>query len=1060
MFQGRNLRFWFGLLLFLSSSVAFARPLNVSGLDSMLIAGDWASLYIDSSGFASIQEIQKKSEDQFQNGLATPLTLSSSLGVYWLQMELSSATRKSIVIEIASSFIDEFQLHWQDSLGNWNQIQSGVQVEENRKAFDHWNASVPMLVPSGTPQKVYLRIQLSGNAVAPIRVWDRTAFLAYNHSQMGLIGFFYGILIGAVLLVLLSYLIFKERIAFSYMFLLVAWMLFIASESGVGARFFFPDWFKQLAGFQMPISVQLLAMAFLEFARRSMRLSEESPLWNRMVIMAVMVLGLTIPLGIIWNAVISESVLAIESLVATCLLVVVILQRIRGKADTREVALGLGIPLFIAFAYALDRLLPGTTNTVQVEWLYWSLLTMVVLVGRGLLRKLQWMLQEKVRLHQEIVENLKKADELKDAFLANTSHELRTPLNGIIGIAEALRHDPSGSIPLKAKRNLDHVIRCGRRLSHLINDLLDHAKLKRGEISLEIKALELRPIVGVTLSIIAPIAKRKGIELRNRVPSELPLIKADEDRLQQILLNLLGNAIKFTEEGWVEISAKLSNGMIEICVADSGIGIPVEQHSSIFEMFHQVDTSISRNFGGTGIGLSLTRRLVELHHGSIHVSSQVGKGSEFYVCLPIGSGQTGGISIIHSEFVDEGSEILEDIHGQVNQDAPLVVVVDDEVVNLQIMQNILVPAGYRVKLFSSGAEAIQYFEKGERPELVLLDLMMPIVSGYDVCLQVRQIWNASLLPIVFMTAKSQSKELKKALELGANDFLPKPYEKEELLARIRLHLQVSSINRGYARFVPHEFLEHMQRSDIIQVNLGDQSEQNVAILYVDIRDFTRHSEQLTPAHTFDFLNDYLEVMAPRIRKAGGFVSRFIGDAILALFPGGCEQAFHAARSIHQGLQLLNHQQDDEKKIRIGIAIHSGKAVLGTVGFQSRMDVAIVSEKVQLVMELERMNKVFGTTLIVAEEARSDLTEDVYDRILGFVGRGGSAFYQIWQGEEPPEWWEYREEFESLVQEFWFGDSELVQLQFQSLLERYPEDQAIRAYTNSAQLEAWIGDFVK
>ncbi len=1027
----------------------------------MMIAGDWAAVHIDSSGLNSIHDILKKPDDQFQNGLATPLSLSSNMGVYWLQLEMASATRKSIVLEVASSTIEEIQLYWQDSTGNWMQNLSGVQVEASEKAFDHWNAAVPFLVKSGSPQKFYLRIRVSGHVVAPLRVWDKMAFLAYNHSQMGLIGFFYGILIGAILLVLLSYLIFQERIAFSYMFLLMAWMLFIASESGVGARFFFPEWWKNLSGFQMPISVQLLAMAFLEFARRSMRLPKESPQWNRIVTFAVMIMGLSIPLGILWNSAISETLLALQSLLATLLLVVMILQRIRSQVETREVALGLGIPLFVAFAYALDRILPGQSSVVKIEWLYWSLLTMVVLVGRGLLRKLQMMLQEKLRLQQEIVENLQKADELKDAFLANTSHELRTPLNGIIGIAEALRHDPTGSIPLKAKRNLDHVIRCGRRLSHLINDLLDHAKLKRGEISLEIRSLELRPIVGVTLSIVAPIAKRKGVELRNRVPSELPLIKADEDRLQQILLNLLGNAIKFTEQGWVEIRAQQLNGMVEICVADSGIGIPKEQHSAIFEMFHQVDASISRNFGGTGIGLSLTRRLVELHNGSIRVSSQEGKGSEFFVHFPIGTGQTGGISIISSDFIDEGMDVLEETLGQENKEASLIVVVDDEIVNLQIMQNILVPAGYRVKLFTNGTDALHYFEKGELPDLVLLDLMMPIVSGYDVCLQLRQTYNASLLPIIFMTAKSQAKELKKALELGANDFLPKPYEKEELLARIRLHLQVSTINRGYARFVPQEFLEHMQRSDIIQVNLGDQSEQNLAILYVDIRDFTRQSEQLTPAHTFGFLNDYLEVMAPRIRDCGGFVLRFMGDAILALFPDGCESAYRAAKSIHQGLQILNKQQKDVgRQIRIGIAIHSGRAVLGTVGFQSRMDVAIVSEKVQLVMALERMNKIFGSTLIIAEEARGELVGEYYDRMLGFVGLGGSAFYQIWQEEGPPEWWEYREEFEGLVQEFWFGDSELVQMQFQSLQERYPEDKAILAYTNPVQLEAWIGDFVK
>lgn len=399
---------------------------------------------------------------------------------------------------------------------------------------------------------------------------------------------------------------------------------------------------------------------------------------------------------------------------------------------------------------------------------------------------------------------LKQLDKLKDEFLANTSHELRTPLNGIIGIAESLKDGATGVLPADTQKNLAMIVSSGQRLSALVNEILDFSKLRHNNIELDLKALALHDIADVVLTLNQVLAKRKNLRLINQIDDQLPLVAADENRLQQIFYNLLGNAIKFTDHGEITLSAKVEDNRVWVCVADTGIGIASDQLSHIFDSFAQADGSDSRRYGGTGLGLAITRQLLALHGGDISVESERGQGSRFYFSLPLadaGMAQADEkkstlnhlmsvpLDVDDSVIVPDAPHVLNPYDDQDNNQFNILVV-DDESINRQVLVNYLSLHHYQVEQAHSGQQALEKLATGYMPDLVLLDVMMPQMTGFEVTRTIRQSkGKIARVLIVLLTAKNQVENLVTGLDVGANDYLTKPISKEELLARIRTHIR-------------------------------------------------------------------------------------------------------------------------------------------------------------------------------------------------------------------------------------------------------------------------------
>lgn len=593
--------------------------------------------------------------------------------------------------------------------------------------------------------------------------------------------------------------------------------------------------------------------------------------------------------------------------------------------------------------------------------------------------------RKRTEIEKQRVTELQKIDQLKDEFLANTSHELRTPLVGIIGLTESLKDGIAGKLPKVALENLDMIANSGKRLSHLVNDILDFSKLKNKDLILSQRPVDIYALSTIVLQLSNPMLKDKKLKLINSIPKEVPLVNADENRLQQIMHNLIGNAIKFTQKGYVTLLTEIKKDMLSISVSDTGIGIPKDKLETIFNSFQQADGSTQREFGGTGLGLSVTKQLVELHGGTIDVTSEEGKGSIFSFTLPISNEKRDDIkekNYTSSDFVHTLSASKEDLmpakqKSKSNDEALKILIVDDEPINRRVLENHLTVAGYDVTEVSSGKEALELLQGQTSFSLVLLDVMMPGISGYEVCEKIREQFSASYLPIILLTAKNTVNELVIGFNSGANDYLTKPFSKNELLSRIKIHINLNTIHRATSKFVPSEFVKSVGKESITDVRLGDHIEKKVTVLFSDIRDYTSLAEDMTPEQNFKFVNAYVGRMGPLIRENEGFVNQYLGDGIMALFPHQAEHALDAAIEMQRTLALYNKRRVEEKgykPLSVGMGLHTGPLIMGIIGDANRNDPAVIADTVNSAARVEGVTKYYGANIIISENSLKSMKD--------------------------------------------------------------------------------------
>jgi signal transduction histidine kinase/DNA-binding response OmpR family regulator len=365
-------------------------------------------------------------------------------------------------------------------------------------------------------------------------------------------------------------------------------------------------------------------------------------------------------------------------------------------------------------------------------------------------------------------EELKRADETEKRFLANMSHELRTPLNAILGFAELLIDERDGAIGSERRRTfLETIHRSGKHLLALINDILDLAKVDAGQMTIEAESLLAAGVVAEVLGLVEPLARQRGIALEAKVGSSIRIM-ADPGRFKQILLNLLSNAIKFTDEGGrVGVSTRRQRQVVRFEITDTGIGIAPEDQKRLFREFQQLSAGPDRRQQGTGLGLVLTKRLVELHGGSIGVSSAPTKGSTFWFTMPVAA--TAATSL-EPPAKEQQNDVAE----------PLVLVVEDDPTAAQLLVHYLSSAGYRTEVAIDGVEAL---EKAMRlqPDAITLDVLLPKLDGWDVLAQLKHEKKTVDIPVVVVSVID---ERSRGRALGAADYFVKPVSRDALIARL------------------------------------------------------------------------------------------------------------------------------------------------------------------------------------------------------------------------------------------------------------------------------------
>ncbi len=681
------------------------------------------------------------------------------------------------------------------------------------------------------------------------------------------------------------------------------------------------------------------------------------------------------------------------------------------------------------------------------------------------------------------LDTLRDVDRLKDDILATITHTLKTPMQGIIGIVSSLIDGSAGLLSGRAQDSLQMVLSSARKLSELVGEILDYSMLRNTNTPLSIRPLNVRRLAESVAQMVRPQLVEKELSLELRIPENLPPVMADVLRLQQVLFHLTANAVQYTREGSVSIWAELQDGSVRIGVSDTGIGIPQDKLEAVFEPFTQTETEMVRRSQGAGLGLAIARSLIQMHGSTISVRSEPGTGSTFSFLLDAGEEAQDDSPEEDLEPVEEENgnghapaqeEVT--IKGIVGEKDVSILLVDDEPANLHVLASVLALKQYSVVFARSGEEAFRMLARGDRIDLIIIERRMPDMSGYVFCRKLRQNYPMNELPVLMVTGKHHVSALVKGLGSGANDYLLKPFSREELYSRITTHLKISRLHRSFTRFIPMEFLRHLGKLSIDEVHLGDNVQKEMTIMFADIRGFTEMSENMSPEDNFRFLNSYLTRVGPVIRRHGGFVDKYIGDAVMALFSEGVDEALHASIEMQTVVADYNRIRIEGgwKPISIGIGIHTGHLMLGTIGEEERLEGTVISDSVNTTSRIESLTKFFGTSILISERTfmlLADPTKFEY-RFLGKIQVKGRrqyvSIFDIFNGD-PEDIVELKRktqsEFERAVHLYFNREFTAAAMLFRKVLAVHPTDKAANYYLQESTYyetngtpEEWNGIF--
>ncbi|MDD2563616.1 MAG: ATP-binding protein [Salinivirgaceae bacterium] len=375
-------------------------------------------------------------------------------------------------------------------------------------------------------------------------------------------------------------------------------------------------------------------------------------------------------------------------------------------------------------------------------------------------------------------EQAERSVKAKERFLANMSHEIRTPMNGIIGMAGLMLDTPLSSTQ---RSYLDNINTSAESLLVIINDILDFSKIEAGKLEFDSSPFELNTLIKKTTAPHIQKAATKKLPLKIKIPDNIPVLLGDETRLNQVLTNLLGNAIKFTEKGYVSISVKIvdktSNTVsLKFSVIDTGIGINKEKLNDIFHSFNQESSSTTRRYGGTGLGLTISKQLVELQGGQMNVKSRKGLGSEFSFTITF--------DISEKPLSPENPKKYEILENSIRSKVRILLAEDNQI-NQLLALSLLQKHGFKIDCAENGVEVLTLLDKNHY-NLILMDLHMPEMDGYTTTTHIRNELNApnNVIPIIAVTAAAIKGEKERCLSVGMNDYISKPYQPNELISKI------------------------------------------------------------------------------------------------------------------------------------------------------------------------------------------------------------------------------------------------------------------------------------
>ena len=408
-----------------------------------------------------------------------------------------------------------------------------------------------------------------------------------------------------------------------------------------------------------------------------------------------------------------------------------------------------------------------------------------------------------------------------------------------------------------------------------------------------------------------------------------------------------------------------------------------------------------------------------------------------------------------------------------------VLVVDDTPENIDVLYGVL-NKDYKVKAAPNGLKALKIAQGEKPPDLILLDIMMPEMDGYEVCERLKEDERTRDIPVIFVTAKTETEDENKGFEVGAVDYIIKPISPPIVKARVKTHLalkragdalkdqnrlleqkvkertsDLTALNQRLECFVPREFISLLSKKSILEINLGDQVHQEMTVMFADIRGWSTLSEAMTPQKNFQFLNDYLSYVAPVIKRQDGFIDQYYGDGVMALFPGSPDDAVMAAIDMHRAVGEFNEQREKEgfQPIGIGVGLHTGDLMLGIIGNAERMQGSVVSDAVNLAARLEGLTRIYGSSITLSEPTLKRLKGNHYKhRFVDKVQVKGKtetvSVHEVFDGD-PASTLKLKEqtkgEFEKGLASYYARKFSEASVSFDRVLQQDPEDKAARIY---------------
>lgn len=814
--------------------VGKGHALDLTSFVGGLVPGHEMFLLDDADGNLSFDEarLQLQTLGQAWKGQGHP-NLGFRRGALWVKLELTNRLEEESQRVAFTNFTNlaRIDFYYQDADGVWQTRAAGSSLPFRDRDLMHRSINFEFPVFPGQVQTLYFRVESSGSLQLPLAVGSEEYFFAEAQRSLLIAGLYYGFML---MISLFSFYVWysSRETGFLYFGILVVCGGFRSlAAQGLAYQFLWTEssgWASNADG----IFDLMACAAGMTFVRTFLRVHTLNVRLDIAAKYYTIAAGFAIVVGLITEASITNRLALVFTLVLAGL--ITLSSYLAHRKQTREASYFMSawaILLLGVFLEVVQRQGINMPPLLAYNGIQLSALVAISVLALGLSDRLQGMI-ENYRASQESIlranhlkiDALQQADHVKEEFIANVSHELRTPLTGIIGLAEIMLTDKSGgNLTISQRESLTLLKVSAQRLSSLVNDVIDFSAMKNGQLSLNKRDVDLKQVCSLVVRMTRPLVGDKPINLVETYPTSKVLVEGDADRLQQVLFNLVANAVKFTPRGTVTVSIELLEDDVRVSVRDTGIGISSTEQKNIFKRFYQVDSEETQQVGGTGLGLFITQRLLEIHDAEIGLQSALGVGSVFYFDLPLKQLTPQGArvsaetpSVIAASAIDPhslisldqalyGNPLAEDRRrgGREDDDNAVsasnrrewtgrILVVDDEYLNLRIVESHL-SESYQLTTALSGAEALEMLGQ-EKPDLIILDLMMPVMSGYQVCQIIRKRYDADELPIVILTAKNRVEDIVKGLSLGANDYLTKPFSKEELRVRVDkqfelLHLQ-------------------------------------------------------------------------------------------------------------------------------------------------------------------------------------------------------------------------------------------------------------------------------